>query len=375
MKKILFVTGTRADYGKLKSLIIEINNSPNFELFLFVTGMHLEKKYGYTLQEIENSEFSNKIFPFINKSYDGRMDITLSNTIKGLSDFVLNNDIDLLIVHGDRPETLAGAIVGSFNNILVAHIEGGEVSGTIDEMIRHSTSKLAHFHFVSNSKAKDRLISLKEKPDDIVIMGNPDLDIIINNKLPSIEDVKSRYEIDFSNYAIVLFHPVTTEKNLEKNLDSFIEGLLSIKENFILIYPNNDFGSNYIINQYNRKLKPKKNFKLFPSIRFEYFLALLKNSKFLIGNSSSGIHEAPYLKVPVINIGSRQNLRSNSKHIINSNYSKNQIYKAYEKYLRGQFEFDKLEFGKGKSSKIFMNALNSSSFWDTKIQKFLEEIS
>ena len=375
MKKILFVTGTRADYGKLKSLIIEINNSPNFELFLFVTGMHLEKKYGYTLQEIENSEFSNKIFPFINKSYDGRMDITLSNTIKGLSDFVLNNDIDLLIVHGDRPETLAGAIVGSFNNILVAHIEGGEVSGTIDEMIRHSTSKLAHFHFVSNSKAKDRLISLKEKPDDIVIMGNPDLDIIINNKLPSIEDVNSRYEIDFSNYAIVLFHPVTTEKNLEKNIDSFIEGLLSIKENFILIYPNNDFGSNYIINQYNRKLKPKKNFKLFPSIRFEYFLALLKNSKFLIGNSSSGIHEAPYLKVPVINIGSRQNLRSNSKHIINSNYSKNQIYKAYEKYLRGQFEFDKLEFGKGKSSKIFMNALNSSSFWDTKIQKFLEEIS
>ena len=236
MKKILFVSGTRADYGKIKSLIKEVNNSPNFDLYLFVTGMHLEKKYGYTLQEIENSEFSKNIFPFINKSYDGRMDITLSNTIKGLSDFVINNEIDLIIVHGDRPETLAGAIVGSFNNILVAHIEGGEVSGTIDEMIRHSTSKLSHFHFVSNNKAKDRLISLKENPDDIVIMGNPDLDIILNKKLPDIEEVKSRYEIEFSDFALVLFHPVTTEENFEFNVDSFIDGLLSIKEKFILIY-------------------------------------------------------------------------------------------------------------------------------------------
>lgn len=373
MKKILFVSGTRADYGKIKSLIKEVNNSPNFDLYLFVTGMHLEKKYGYTLQEIENSEFSKNIFPFINKSYDGRMDITLSNTIKGLSNFVINNEIDLIIVHGDRPETLAGAIVGSFNNILVAHIEGGEVSGTIDEMIRHSTSKLSHFHFVSNNKAKDRLISLKENPDDIVIMGNPDLDIILNKKLPDIEEVKSRYEIEFSDFALVLFHPVTTEENFEFNVDSFIDGLLSIKEKFILIYPNNDNGSDYIIRQYNKLLKPKKNFKLFPSIRFEYFLTLLKTSKFLIGNSSSGIHEAPYFKIPVINIGSRQNLRSNSKHIINSNYSKNQIYRAYERFLNGQFEFNKLEFGKGNSSEIFIKTLNNPSFWNTKIQKFLYE--
>ena len=154
MKKILFLSGTRADYGKIKSLIKAIKKSNKYELYLFITGMHLEKKYGYTIQEIENSEFSKAIFPFINKSHDGRMDIKLSNTIRGLSDFVINNSIDLIVVHGDRPETLAGAIVGSFNNILVAHIEGGEISGTIDEMIRHSTSKLSHFHFVSNKKAK-----------------------------------------------------------------------------------------------------------------------------------------------------------------------------------------------------------------------------
>ena len=296
MKKILFLSGTRADYGKIKSLIKAIKKSNKYELYLFITGMHLEKKYGYTIQEIENSEFSKAIFPFINKSHDGRMDIKLSNTIRGLSDFVINNSIDLIVVHGDRPETLAGAIVGSFNNILVAHIEGGEISGTIDEMIRHSTSKLSHFHFVSNKKAKDRLIGLKENPKKIVIMGNPDLDIILDKKLPSLSEVKDRYEIDFKEFALVLFHPVTTENNFQIKVDEFIKGITSINENLIVIYPNNDTGSEYIINQYEKILRPRKRIKLFPSIRFEYFLTLLKNSQFLIGNSSSGIHEAPYFK-------------------------------------------------------------------------------
>ena len=320
MRKILFLSGTRADYGKIKSLIKAINQSNKYELYLFVTGMHLEKKYGYTIQEIENSEFKNQ-FSFINKSYDGRMDITLSNTIKGLSDFVINNNIDLIVVHGDRPETLAGAIVGSFNNILVAHIEGGEVSGTIDEMIRHSTSKLSHFHFVSNKEAKDRLIGLKENPKNIVIMGNPDLDIILSKKLPTISEVKKRYEIDFDEFALVLFHPVTTDKNFENKVDEFIKGIISINENLIVIYPNNDFGSEYIISQYQKLLNHRKNFKLFPSLRFEYYLTLLKNCRFIIGNSSSGIHEAPYFFIPAINVGNRQNLRSKSKHIINSDYS------------------------------------------------------
>jgi UDP-N-acetylglucosamine 2-epimerase (hydrolysing) len=373
MKKILFLSGTRADYGKLKSLIKVVDSSSEFELFLFVTGMHLEKKYGYTIQEIENSNYGKAIFPFINKSYDGRMDITLSNTIKGLSDFVINNSIDLIVIHGDRPETLAGAIVGSFNNILVAHIEGGEVSGTIDEMIRHSTSKLSHFHFVSNQKARERLIGLKENPDNIVVMGNPDLDVILDGSLPLINDVKKRYDIKFDDFAIVLFHPVTTAKNFENKVNEFIEGILSINENLIIIYPNNDFGSEYIINQYEKILKPKKQFKLFPSLRFEYYLTLLKNSKFIIGNSSSGIHEAPYFSIPAINIGDRQNLRSNSKHLINAGYSKKDIIDAYFKFLKNEYKFDTLEFGNGNSSSIFFQTLKKDTFWKTNPQKFLNE--
>ncbi len=373
MKNILFLSGTRADYGKIKSLMKGVNSSDKFKLYLFVTGMHLDKKYGYTIEEIENSEFKDSIFPFINKSLNGRMDIALSNTIQGLSDFVNNNKVDLIVVHGDRPETLAGAIVGSFNNILVAHIEGGEISGTIDEMIRHSTSKLSHFHFVSNEKAKKRLIELKEDPNNIVVMGNPDLDILLNKNLPSYKDTITRYEISFKEYAVVLFHPVTTEKNFEDNADKFIESVLKMNENFIVIYPNNDTGSEYIINSYENLLRSKKNIKIFPSIRFEYFLTILKNSKFIIGNSSSGIHEAQYFRIPAINVGSRQNMRSKSKHIINAEYSSKSITKAYNKFLKQKFEFNSLEFGDGNSKKIFLETILNPSFWKLKPQKYLND--
>src|SRR5690606_39223720 len=137
MKKILFLTGTRADFGKIKSLISVLEDSPVFEVFIFVTGMHLQWEYGYTLLEIERCNFSN-VHTFGNHTHENTMDLTLAKTIEGLSSYAKVIQPDMIIVHGDRVETLAGAIVGSLNNILVAHIEGGEVSGTVDELIRHS---------------------------------------------------------------------------------------------------------------------------------------------------------------------------------------------------------------------------------------------
>ena len=153
-KKIVFITGTRADYGKIKSLINELENDSKFEVYIFVTGMHLQQKYGYTYEEILKNNYSN-LYTFINNNEQPSMDITLTNTINGFSNYIKNVvDPDLIVVHGDRLESLACAIVGSFNNKLVAHIEGGELSGTIDESIRHSISKLSHIHFVTSSNAK-----------------------------------------------------------------------------------------------------------------------------------------------------------------------------------------------------------------------------
>jgi len=165
-KKIVFLTGTRADFGKIKSLIQILQDTEGFEPHIFITGMHLDKKYGYTYLEIEKSGFEN-LFSFSNATSEHSMDLTLAKTIQGFSNYTKTIHPDMIIVHGDRVEALAGAIVGSLNNILVAHIEGGEVSGTIDELIRHSVSKLSHLHFVSNELAKKRLIQMGELPDSI----------------------------------------------------------------------------------------------------------------------------------------------------------------------------------------------------------------
>jgi len=161
MKKIIFVTATRADYGKLKSLISIIQKNKKYKVYIFVTGMHNLKKYGSTYDEILKDKFKN-IFRFNNQK-NKKMDMMLSSTIYGFSKFVKKTSPDLIIVHGDRVESLASSIVGCLNNVKVAHIEGGEVSGTVDEILRHSISKLSHIHFVTNAQAKKRLIQMGEK--------------------------------------------------------------------------------------------------------------------------------------------------------------------------------------------------------------------
>ncbi|WP_395046462.1 UDP-N-acetylglucosamine 2-epimerase, partial [Flavobacterium sp.] len=254
MKKVLFLTGTRADFGKIKSLISILDNDPEFEVFVFVTGMHLQEVYGLTLIEIERCDFKN-VHTFENSTHETTMDLTLAKTIEGLSSYCKKVNPDLIVVHGDRVETLAGAIVGSLNNILVAHIEGGELSGTVDELIRHSVSKLSHIHFVSNDAAARRLKQMGEIESSIHTIGSPDIDIIFSEDLPKIEDVKKYYEIPFENFAIVMFHPVTTEATAMKAyVQNFVAALQTDIHNYIVIYPNNDLGSQCIIDEY-QKLK------------------------------------------------------------------------------------------------------------------------
>src|SRR6476660_8536687 len=205
MRKILFLTGTRADFGKIKSLIQILENSEDFEVYVFVTGMHLLKEYGYTLVEIERCGFGN-IHTFYNHTHESTMDLTLSKTIEGLSAYVKTVNPDMIVIHGDRVETLAGAIVGSLNNILVAHIEGGELSGTVDELIRHSVTKLSHIHFVSNDGAAKRLIQMGEMKSSVYTIGSPDVDIMFSGDLPDLQTAKAYYEIEFDNYAVAMFH-------------------------------------------------------------------------------------------------------------------------------------------------------------------------
>ncbi len=367
-KKILFLTGTRADFGKIKSLITILEQESNFEVFVFVTGMHLQKEYGYTLIEIERCNFEN-VHAFENHTHETTMDLTLAKTIEGLSAYSKTINPDMIIVHGDRVETLAGAIVGSLNNILVAHIEGGEISGTVDELIRHSVSKLSHIHFVSNENAANRLKQMGEINSSIHAIGSPDIDIMFSNSLPNLDVAKAYYQITFDSYAIAMFHPVTTEaKEMERYANDFVQALLNDTHNYVVVFPNNDLGTNTILEAY-KKLGNHSRFRIFPSLRFEYFLTLLKNAQFIIGNSSAGIREAPYYGIPIINIGTRQQNRAVHAEIINVDYNINSISEALKIIDNQQVEITKSDFGQGNSTALFLEALQNKDTWTINHQK------
>lgn len=367
-KKIVFLSGTRADFGKIRSLLDVLKDSTEFETHIFVTGMHMLRKYGYTCREIERRGYKN-IYQYINQNYSDTMDAVLGKTIAGLSDYVKEIQPDLLVVHGDRVEALAGAIVGSLNNILVAHIEGGEVSGTIDDLIRHSVSKLSHLHFVTNERAKQRLIQLGEINSNIYPIGSPDVDSLFSPELPDLSEVKSWYGIPFDHYSILMYHPVTTEvDDVGRQIHELVNAVIDSGKNYVVIYPNNDSGSEKIINEYQRIDTNTLHFKVYPSMRFDYFLTLLKNSQFIIGNSSSALMEAPYYGVPAINIGSRQSNRANLPSVINCSAD-------YAAVCAALADIDGLKpepikhFGDGDSSQKFFSILQTEQFWKTNKQK------
>ncbi|MBR8462162.1 UDP-N-acetylglucosamine 2-epimerase (hydrolyzing) [Campylobacter sp. faydin G-24] len=368
MKKLLFITGTRADFGKIKSFLNYIEKNDNFELHLIITGMHMLETYGGTYREVLLQNYKN-IYLLNNQFINEPMDSVIGNSISVFSRVFSQVNPDMVFVHGDRLEALAGAICAAFSNRLICHIEGGEVSGTIDESIRHAITKFAHFHLVANDKAKERVLKMGESEDSVFIIGSADLDIMSNDDLPSLELVKRIYDIKFDDYAISLFHPVTTEVDCIKNYaKEYFDALKISKQNYIVIYPNNDNGSHFIIDAINN-IK-SDNIKIYPSIRFERFLTLLKNAKFIIGNSSAGIREAPFYGIGTINVGTRQQGRFSYESIINCGYDKCQILQAI-KNIKSVGKFKPSPYFKGNSNSIeeFKKFINNHLIWQTDTQK------
>ena len=372
-KRIVFLSGTRADFGKIKSLILALQNNPGFEPHVFVTGMHLEETYGLTVKEIEKSGIRH-IHRFRNTTSEHTMDLTLAKTIEGFSHFVRHIKPDLIVIHGDRVEALAGAITGSLNNILTGHIEGGEVSGTIDDLIRHAVSKMAHAHFVANREAARRLEQMGEDPASIFIIGSPDLDIMFSNQLPALDEVKRYYEIPFDEYAVLMFHPVTTEVDkMERYAKEVVEAAIESGDQFVVIYPNNDLGSGKILDAY-KQFQASPHFRILPSMRFEYFLTLLKNARYMLGNSSAGIREAPYYKVPSINVGTRQNRRASGRSIFNATYDKHDILDKIAQAKKFKPTANDVDFGRGNSAELFIQALSGERFWKIPKQKVFKDL-
>ncbi|TEA78019.1 UDP-N-acetylglucosamine 2-epimerase [Allopusillimonas ginsengisoli] len=368
MKKILFLTGTRADFGKLKKLMRFVEGRADMELHVAVTGMHMLKLYGATYLEVRREQFEH-VYLFSNQYAGEPMSSVLGNTVSMLSRLVDEVQPDLIVVHGDRIEALAGATVGALTGILVCHIEGGELSGTVDDLIRHSVTKLSHLHMVANEEARTRLIQMGEDAHHIYIIGSPDLDAMSAADLPSLCDAKARYNVGFDAYALAIFHPVTTERShIQDYARWFFEALSRSGDRYIVIYPNNDLGSQEILDTLHG-YRNCDRFRIFPSIRFEYFLTFLKHALYIVGNSSAGVREAPFYGVPAVNVGTRQHRRSRIGAIVSTDYRIEAILEGIDKVKHLKRCAPSAWFGDGDSVRKFKQAITTDSFWRTPVQK------
>ena len=369
MKKIIFITGTRADYGKLKTLMKRVDADERYEAYIYVSGMHLLEKYGNTYKEILKEQYKN-VYLAHGQIYTQSMSYNIGNVICNMTGYVRSVKPDMIVVHGDRIDALAGAIVGALNNIMVAHIEGGEISGTIDESIRHAITKFAHLHLVSNEEARKRLLQMGELDERIFVIGSPDIDVMLSSKLPSLDEVKEYYQIPFDQYAIFMYHPVTTEAQLLRTkIREVISAIKKSEKRYVIIYPNNDMGTETIIEQI-KDLDDTNKFRIFPSIRFEYFLTMLKNAEFIIGNSSAGVREAGIYGVPTIDIGTRQKGRyilEKNKNIQWTTENEDDILCAIDRIASCKFPTN--FFGDGNSTDMFMKVLADENLWNNPIQK------
>ena len=366
MKKLIFITGTRADYGKLEPLALAALEEGH-EVHFFVTGMHLIERYGLTTIEVaRKKEFKRR--EFHNQNEGDNQDQVLSNTINGFSNYVKKEAPDLVLIHGDRVEALAASLVCSINYIRSVHIEGGEISGTIDEVYRHCSSKLCSAHFVSSLSAQNRVIRLGESPDSVFVLGSPELDTHSKATGINLDEVRNRYDIPWNDFGVAIFHPVTSElDNIQTQAEDFFNVLQKSHKKFVTIAPNNDPGSNHIFKIIEQL--PQERFRLIPSMRFLYFSELLRHCKVLVGNSSAGVREAPFFGLPSLDIGTRQNLRNQSPSISNATaFETEKISDFLNKQWGKKYDPD-ISFGIGNSSANFKKILSQSKLWELPLQK------
>ncbi|WP_322991712.1 UDP-N-acetylglucosamine 2-epimerase [Limnohabitans sp.] len=369
-KKLLFVTGTRADFGKLEPLAHAAQQA-SFEISFFITGMHMMKRYGETRLEVKRFAGA-EFFEFVNQREGDALDFILSKTILGFSDFVHEHRPDLVIIHGDRVEALAASIVCAMRYIPSAHIEGGEVSGTIDESIRHCNTKLCATHFVSSDAARQRVLALGEAPDRVYNIGSPELDTHARPSGVTIEEVKSRYAIPFDDYGIVIFHPVTSEVDtIGAQAQSLFECLKVSGKNFVVIAPNNDPGTDAIFKLI--EALPKERFRLIPSMRFNYFSELMKNASAMIGNSSAGVREAPFLGLPSLDVGSRQNNRALAHSVTVCNALDVEGINRFLDTCWNKRSRADSSYGDGQAMRHFVEIMSSPDFWGKSDQKVFHQ--
>ena len=365
-KSILFVTGTRADFGKLEPLAVAARDAGH-QIGFWVTGMHMLDRYGLTKKEVARTS-GVSVHEYLNQRPGDPQDHVLAKTVTGFSDFVAEHRPDLVVIHGDRIEALACALVAATNYIRSAHIEGGEVSGTIDEIFRHCNSKLASHHFVSSEDAKRRVMAMGEPSDEIYVIGSPELDFHSGPSGVTIDEVRDRYDLPAGEFGIVVFHPVTSEADTMGQQARDLFGALNASgKTFVVIAPNNDPGSEDIFTVLNDL--PKERFRILPSMRFAHFSELMKNAAVMVGNSSAGVREAPFLGTPSLDVGTRQTNRAEAPSLHALSAADADGITAFLGTQWGKRYPRHDAFGQGDAAARFTDIVSDNAFWQGGLQK------
>ena len=345
MKRIGIMTGTRAEYGLLKPLMQEINKDNDLELYLIVSGMHLSPEFGMTYQEIEEDgfEINAKVEMLLSSDSPAGISKSIGLGVIGFADEFQRADLDMLILLGDRYEALSAAICAMVMRIPIAHLHGGELTeGAIDEGIRHSITKMSYLHFTSTEQYRSRVIQLGENPERVFYVGALGVENIKKINLMTKEELERaiHFEID-ENTVVVTYHPVTLENNTVEEQFLNLLKVLDRNPKIRMIFTKANADTNgRIVNELIDKYAAQNSERAcaFMSLGQKRYLSALKYCRIVIGNSSSGIIEAPSFGKPIINIGDRQKGRICADSVINCGYTQQEIQQAMETALTEEFE-------------------------------------
>jgi UDP-hydrolysing UDP-N-acetyl-D-glucosamine 2-epimerase len=353
VRKIAVVITARPSYSRIKTALKAIQEHPDLELQLIVAASALLERYGSAVNYIEQDGFTitAKVFNVLEGENLTAAAKTTGIGILELSTVFDNLTPDIVVTIADRFETMATAIAASYMNIPLAHVQGGEVTGNIDEKVRHSITKLADYHFVASQDAYDRVIKLGENPEYVFNTGCPSIDLAAEaasspelefNVFEKYGGVGAKFNYEKEGYCVVMQHPVTTEiKRSRKQIEETLHAMYNLKQNVLWFWPNVDAGADGTSTGIRafREVYDLEKFHFFKNMEPSDFLKLLINSKGLIGNSSVGIRECAFLGVPVVNIGSRQNRRVRGNNVIDVDYNREEIFGAIKKHeVNGKVE-------------------------------------